>query len=138
MGEHVVFAGEQSDVRPWIAALDAGVLCSTAVETFSLAALEVLASGVPMIMSDIGGASEIVEDGVNGYLFEAGNTEALLQRMRNIADAETRLRMRRAAQPSVERYTLERMVEAYERLALELAAEGSGRSVGRIEGSHAG
>ncbi len=138
LAEHVVFAGEQSDVRPWIAAADAGVLCSTSVETFSLAALEVLASGVPMIMSNIGGASEIVEDGVNGYLFEAGNTEQLVERLRTIAAAETRQRMRRAARPSVERYNVDRMIAAYESLALELAAEGSGLAAGQTERARAG
>ncbi|HEY8381875.1 MAG TPA: glycosyltransferase, partial [Microvirga sp.] len=105
---------------------------------FSLAALEVLASGVPMIMSNIGGASEIVEDGVNGYLFEAGNTEQLVERLRTIAAAETRQRMRRAARPSVERYNVDRMIAAYESLALELAAEGSGLAAGQTERARAG
>ena len=36
----VIFAGEHADVRPIIAAFDVGVLCSTEVETFSLAALK--------------------------------------------------------------------------------------------------
>ena len=48
-------------MRPFLAAADVGLNCSTAIETLSLSALEMLAIGVPMAMSDIGGASEIVD-----------------------------------------------------------------------------
>ena len=74
---HVVFAGAQGDVRPFIAAFDVGVLCSTAIETLSLAALEMLGAGTPVVMSDIGGAREIV-NGENGSVFAVGDTGVLV------------------------------------------------------------
>ncbi|MFY9658502.1 MAG: glycosyltransferase [Methylocystis sp.] len=77
--EHILFAGAQKDVRPYLASFDVGVLSST-TETLSLAALEMLASGAPMLMSDIGGAREIV-DGKNGDVFPVGDTDALVERL---------------------------------------------------------
>ncbi|PZR32158.1 glycosyltransferase [Caulobacter segnis] len=125
VSEHVVFAGEQRNVKPFVAAFDVGLLSSLRVETFSLAALEALASGVPMVMSDIGGASEIVEDGVNGYLFEAGDMDALVDRLCRFSDPELRRAMKARARPSVERYSIEAMVSRYERLLIDTAGKPS-------------
>jgi L-malate glycosyltransferase len=74
--DYVVFAGMQADVRPFLAVFDIGVICSTSVETLSLSALEIMAFGIPMVMSDIGGASEII-DGNNGRLFAANDDKGL-------------------------------------------------------------
>ena len=60
----VRITGFQSDVREWLTACDVVALLSTAIETFSIAVLEAMAMGKPMIMSDIGGAREQVEHGV--------------------------------------------------------------------------
>jgi glycosyltransferase involved in cell wall biosynthesis len=76
--DHVIIAGMQPDVRPFIAAFDVGILCSISIETLSLAALEVMAMGIPMVMSELGGASEIV-NGENGMLFPVGDGSALVE-----------------------------------------------------------
>ena len=62
------FIGEIEDVRPVLAALDVFVLPSIAVESFSNAALEAMSMGRPVILSDIGGAREMIHDGVEGYV----------------------------------------------------------------------
>jgi glycosyltransferase involved in cell wall biosynthesis len=51
-----------------LAALDIFVLSSIAVESFSNAALEAMSMGRPVILSDIGGAREMITDGVEGYV----------------------------------------------------------------------
>lgn len=121
MTKHILFAGEQSDVRPFIEACDAGVLCSRAVETFSLSALEFLALGVPMIMSRIGGASEIVRHGENGLLYESGDLPALVSSMVLIADPASRAKMAERARPSLGALRLEAMVDNYQSLITELS-----------------
>lgn len=127
MGDSVIFAGEHADVRPVIAAFDVGVLCSTQVETFSLAALELLASGVPMVMSDIGGASEIIQEGVNGFLFASGDTDGLTEGLRRLADPSVRRPLQSRARASVERFSVASMVERYVDLIERLRPASPGR-----------
>ncbi len=67
LSERVVFCGVQSDVRPFYSAADVFTLTSVR-EIFSVAALEAMAMGLPCTITDIGGAREMVTNGVNGYL----------------------------------------------------------------------
>jgi glycosyltransferase involved in cell wall biosynthesis len=108
----VTFAGSQSDVRPWIAASDLGVLCSHA-ETFPLSALEFIAMGVPMIMPAVGGTSEIVQDRINGLLFEPGSNESLTQAILSLADPKERARYAEAAVQSALQFSVETMADTY-------------------------
>jgi len=117
----VLITGYQKDVRPLLAACDAAVLCSTAIETFSLAALEAMALGKPVVHADIGGAPDMIRSGVNGYLFPVGDTAALVECLAQLADPERRQRMGRAARETVEaRFSESAMVDGYERALLEL------------------
>ena len=68
IADRVHFIGEVEDVRPVLAAMDVFVLPSIAVESFSNAALEAMSMGRPVILSDIGGAREMIDDGVEGYV----------------------------------------------------------------------
>jgi glycosyltransferase involved in cell wall biosynthesis len=69
MQDYISFAGLQRDLRPFYQASDLFTLCSTNVETFSIAALEAMASGLPMVLTRIGGAAEMITD-ENGFLCE--------------------------------------------------------------------
>jgi glycosyltransferase involved in cell wall biosynthesis len=68
IADRVHFVGALEDVRPVLAALDVFVLPSIAVESFSNAALEAMSMGRPVILSDIGGAREMITEGVEGYV----------------------------------------------------------------------
>lgn len=64
------------------------------VETFGLTALEAMTAGLPVIVPTVGGISELVEDGVNGYKADAENLEeisALLGRMLSVRELYNRL-----------------------------------------------
>jgi glycosyltransferase involved in cell wall biosynthesis len=114
LADHVVFAGEHSDVRRLIHALDVGVLCSVAVETFSIAALELMASGVPMVHSRLGGASELIDDGQDGRIFQIGNTDQLVDALASFGDSEYRKALSvRARDKVVRRFGLHGMVDQY-------------------------
>ncbi|HMH18130.1 MAG TPA: glycosyltransferase family 4 protein [Burkholderiales bacterium] len=117
----IVITGLQQEVRPYIVACDAVALCSDAVETFSLAALEAMALGRPVVHSHIGGAAEMIQPGENGFLFPVGDTEALVDRLARLSGRADRERMGRKARETVEtRFSERAMVDRYERLLLDL------------------
>ena len=117
----IAITGFQLDVRPYIAACDTMVLCSTAVETFSLAALEAMAMGKPVVLSEIGGAAEMVFPGWNGYLFPPGDGEALVRHLAALADRSVSTPLGRNARRVVESLFSEgKMVDRYEQVLTEL------------------
>jgi glycosyltransferase involved in cell wall biosynthesis len=138
IAEHVLITGLQQDVRPLVAACDATVLCSTSVETFSLAALEAMALGRPVVHADIGGAAEMVRHGREGFLFPVGDTPALVERLAALADPALRSRMGAQARASVEaRFGESAMVDRYESGLLELTTARSKRgNVRSAAGAH--
>jgi len=112
----VAITGFQNDVRPWLAAADVVALPSTA-ETFSIAALESMAMGKAMLMSDVGGAREQVEHGVNGYIFPSGDADALEEALRDAWDLEKTHAMGRAARDIVaSKFSQQTMIREYEQL----------------------
>lgn len=122
LGHQVTITGYLGDVRPAIALCDAMAIVSHSVETFSIAALEAMAMGKPMIMSDIGGANEQVRSGHNGYLFPAGDIARLADVIARLGDrGHARALGRRARERVVQSYALPVMVAAYARLFLRLA-----------------
>jgi glycosyltransferase involved in cell wall biosynthesis len=118
--EHdVVITGFQQDVRPWISICDVMVLCSH-TEAFSLAAIEAMAMGKPFVHSDVGGAAEMIRAGENGFLFPAGDTGALVDRLTRLAHRRERERMGNHARARVEALFSEKtMIDRYERLLLD-------------------
>jgi glycosyltransferase involved in cell wall biosynthesis len=127
LARDVVITGLQQDVRPLVRACDAIALCST-TETFSLAALEAMALGRPVLHAQVGGAAEMIEPGRNGYLFAPGDTPALVERLAALADPKLRRRMGAGARETVElRFAEGAMVDRYETGLQELAMARSKR-----------
>jgi glycosyltransferase involved in cell wall biosynthesis len=67
-----------SDVRPALGAMDVFVLPSTHVETFSNAALEAMAMGRAVVLSEVGGATEMVSNGVDGFTLDRTELDSKL------------------------------------------------------------
>jgi glycosyltransferase involved in cell wall biosynthesis len=68
LSDKIIFVGNQDNVLPYYWASNIFSLSSKEVETFSIAALEALNCGLPCVLTNIGGANEMIENGVNGYL----------------------------------------------------------------------
>lgn len=83
----VTFAGWQQDIRPYLAASDIFVFPSYR-EGFPNVVLQAGAMGLPSIVTDINGSSEIIRDGVNGVIIPPRDTEALWKAMRNMLTDE--------------------------------------------------
>lgn len=120
IAEHVRILGFRPDVRPYVLACDTAVLCSV-TEALSLAAIEAMALGKPIVHADVGGAAELITPGTNGHLFPVNDTDALVARLALLVDRPLRERMGREARATVERSFAEAtMIDRYEALLLEL------------------
>ncbi len=84
VGERMVFPGLAADIRPLVAAFDAGFVLSTAIETLSYACREMMAMGKPVLVSDYGGLPENLGDGREGWIMPAGDAPALAAWLRRL------------------------------------------------------
>ncbi len=118
-GLPVEWLGETHDIGGFHAGCDVFVMISDPAGCPN-ASLEALASGLPVIATDVGGASEQVIDGVNGFLVPARDIPALATAMIAITtDPARRDAMSDAARKHIRRhFTLERMTRDYLELFL--------------------
>lgn len=79
VADAVEFPGKCSNIAGTIADADL-LLLPSELEAFGLVALEAMASGVPVIATNVGGIPEVVTDGVDGYLCNVGDVEAMAER----------------------------------------------------------
>jgi glycosyltransferase involved in cell wall biosynthesis len=97
LGNRVKFVGMQSDVRPYLWSSDVFVFPSL-YETFSLVTYEAAASGLPIVVSQLYGVEDLLQDGDNGFLIDttvAGVREGL-QRVLALSPADRRAMGQRA------------------------------------------
>lgn len=109
--------GERSDIPAILRGLDCFVLPSLG-EGISNTILEAMASGLPVIATDVGGNGELVEAGRTGELVPAADPQALARQIVRLAeDRDLARRMGRAGRVAVEqRFSLDAMVGAYQAL----------------------
>lgn len=75
------FTGSVSNVEQYLAKCRIGILCSTSEysEGLSNAILEYMAAGLVPIATDLGGSSEIIEDGISGYLIKPNDHHKIIE-----------------------------------------------------------
>ena len=128
---HCLFLGYQEEVAPWYAAMDAVALPS-GNEGTPVTVIEALAAGKPVAAYGVGGVPDVVRDGVDGYVVEPGDVEALAARLSALAaDPGLRERMGAAGRGRVlERYGVGRLLADVDRLYRDTMA-GDGTATGR-------
>lgn len=120
VADRIVISGFQEDVRPFLSACDVVTLTSF-TEALSLAAIEAMALGRPVVHPDVGGAAEMIQSGHDGGLFPVADTARLVDHLAALADPVLRLRMGENARATVERRFSERaMVERYEQMLVRM------------------
>ncbi len=109
----VHFVGSVSDAVPIVKLFSVGVLCSES-EGFSNALIEYLACGIPVVATRVGGNTEVVTDGYNGFLVDVADVEQLGRRITELlADRSLATRMGQNALESSRRFTREQMIARY-------------------------
>jgi sugar transferase (PEP-CTERM/EpsH1 system associated) len=120
--------GERNDVPAILRGLDCFVLPSLA-EGISNTILEAMATGLPVIATDVGGNRELVEAGRTGAIVPAGDPEALARQILTFARSPHSAALAgRAGRTRAERvFSLDAMVSRYKRLYDGLIAEEASR-----------
>ncbi len=113
--EVIQWVGHQRQIEKWYHYFDAYVLPSVIRESFGITLVEAMASGIPVVGSKIGGIPEIIDDRVNGLLFEPGNSQDLADQLMYLYNNRSQAQeMVRAARAKVEKdFSLERMLRDY-------------------------
>lgn len=116
------YIGYRKDVENVYHTADIIVVPSRWQEPLGLINLEAGACRKPVVATLVGGIPEIIEDGVNGYLVEPGNTDALANRVDAlIADPSLRVRFGEAGRAKVVQNFTTQPIRAFEKLLLSYA-----------------
>jgi len=124
LGSRVRFLGARRDLGNLLSVMDIFVLPSL-WEGLPLSLILAMGAGLPVVATSVAGIPEVVADGITGLLVPPANASALGAALGGLVeDAETRMRLGRAAQEFVRpRFSIARCVEAmtalYERLLQE-------------------
>ena len=112
--DQVVFFGKSNEIDKILCFSDLFLLPSQ-TESFGLAALEAMASGVPVISSNTGGIPEVNVHGVSGFLSDVGDIEDMTQNALHILSDKNRLKQfkNNARQESL-KFDLHSIVPKYE------------------------
>jgi glycosyltransferase involved in cell wall biosynthesis len=115
--DRFLFLGFREDVPAVLNDLDVFVLSST-VEGLSIATIEAMAAGKPVVATRSGGPQEIVDEGRTGFLVPPANSEAMAARICELlAHPDMAAVMGRNARKAVEgKFSLSGMVNQYENL----------------------
>jgi glycosyltransferase involved in cell wall biosynthesis len=118
MSERVVFPGLLQDVRPWVRTFDVGFVLSHGIETISFACREMMAMGIPVIVSRYAGLPDNIEEGVDGWVVPPKDPVALAALLGEIVSNRASLAaMGRAARSkSVDRFSFDSFIAATERV----------------------
>lgn len=122
--DHVTFGGYRDDIPEIFRGCDIGCIASTGWDSFTMSAVEMAASGLPLVVSSLQGLRETVEEGVTGLTFPPGNSTALADQLSLLLmDTALCTSMALEARQRVLRsFTVERQVEGMSRCFNEVSA----------------
>ena len=104
----VEFRGFRDDVETEFARLDVLVHASVIPEPFGQVVIEGMGFGLPVAAASAGGPAEVIQEGVNGFLYPPGDVEALAGVLRTLAsDRELRRALGDAAREKAKEFAPE-------------------------------
>jgi len=84
--DHITFGGYRNDLHLLHRGCYAGIIASTGWDSLTASAIEMQASGLPLLLSDLPGLREAIENHSTGTLFPAGDAHALAAAMVSLMD----------------------------------------------------
>ena len=112
--DKVYFFGNTTDTNNILSFSDLFLLTSS-TESFGLAALEAMASYVPVISTNAGGLPEVNINGVSGYMSNVGDIDDMVKNSLEIlSDDETNNKFKENARKQAENYDIHKIVPFYE------------------------
>ena len=119
--DRVILGGKKEPAAPYIKSFDIGALTSDS-EGFSNVLLEYMAAGIPIVATDVGGNSEIVQNERMGLLIPKGNHNALANAISTLLnDNSQRFEMgRRGRAHVVENFSWQKKIKEIESYYLKL------------------
>ncbi len=127
--KHVTFTGTVSDPTPFFHEADAFLLTSLS-EGYGMAPIEAACFGLPVIMTDVGCANEVILDQINGFVIPVGDELALVKAMKRlIEEPETRERIQEENKKLFEKLpTLQKTLRRYRESWNAVEKRGNARS----------
>lgn len=136
LGERIEFCGERKDVHRILPTFSVFILPSQ-VEGMSMALLEAMAAGRPIVATRVGGNIDLIQDGENGLLVSPGEPEEMARAaLRLLRNPQWAGQLGRAARTAVmNRHGADKMVEELKGIYERLLAGGGSPSAGGMLGS---
>ena len=113
--DRIELPGSVTNVPEWLARANVYVQCSYR-EAMPMAIIEAIASGLPVITTNVGGVGDVVRNGQDGFLIEPGSESALVEAMCRLCDSRLRRKMSSSSHLRAQCFSSFAMAENYERI----------------------